>query len=180
MPSSKASNFSDCSWVTTESYPDLEATCGGEEGFAAGEETADPELLQAQLGILRLWHPNTKTLLIPFEVKMEFWVRIKGGEVGEGVRTNAWDSFMVWRRKWRSWGKLRVCCVVLYLWATKLWSGTYSESCVVPLVRTWEWEWEWDWEFHGTNLSATPGTIKICTDLQPWKLGIYPVHVFLY
>jgi len=96
MPSSKASNFSDCSRVTTESYPDLEATCGGEEGFAAAEEeTADPELLQAQLGILRLWHPNRKTLLIPSEGKMEFWVRIKGGEVGEGLRTNACDSFMV-------------------------------------------------------------------------------------
>jgi len=75
----------------------LEATCGGEEGFAAAEEeeTANPELLQAQLGILRLWHPNTKTLLIPFEVKMEFWGRIKAGEVGEGVRSNAFESFMV-------------------------------------------------------------------------------------
>lgn len=81
--------------MSTESYPDLEATCGGEEGFAAEEETADPELLQTPTGILRLWYPNKKTLLIPFEVNMEFWVRIKGGEVGEGGRTNACDSFIV-------------------------------------------------------------------------------------
>lgn len=114
MPSSKASNFPGSSWVTAESYPELETTCGaGGEGFflAAAEEeeeTADPELLQAQLGSLRLWYSNTETLF-PFEDKMEFWVRSNAGDVVEkGVRTNACDSFIV-------------CEVmsVLYVWATK-------------------------------------------------------------
>ena len=124
MPSSKASNFPGSSWVTAESYPELEATWGSGEGLvsfaaAAGkEETADPELLQAQLGSLRLWYSNTETLF-PFEDKMEFWVRSNAGDVVEkGVRTNACDSFIV-------------CEVmsVLYVWATKLWSfSTYSES----------------------------------------------------
>lgn len=96
MPSSNPSSFPGISWDTPESKPELEPTSGGDEGFAADEETEAPELLlHTNSWNLRPLYLNTETLL-PYELKIEFWQWTNAGDVVEkGILANAWDNFMV-------------------------------------------------------------------------------------